>query len=273
MAALYVLASLCDKCENTHIRIMIDNKTAVAYVNNMGGRKVMCNSVTRKIWLWCKQRNIWLSAAYIKSKDNDVADKMSRMSHMNSEWSLNKQTFQKMIDTWGIPTLDLFASRLNYKCERYVAWQPDPYCVSVDAFTLDWGQEQLSYIFPPFCIIHKILQKIDFDEANALIIVPLWTTQPWWSKLLRLLTDCPFYFNRNTRHLSHPHRDITELPRMTLLACSISGQRSRQMRFLRKHRGSLCLHGGHQPRSSIKSTLIGGRNLLLEGRSICLRPL
>ena len=39
MAALYVLASLCDKCRDVHIKIMIDNKTAVAYVNNMGGEE------------------------------------------------------------------------------------------------------------------------------------------------------------------------------------------------------------------------------------------
>ena len=198
---------------------------------------------------------------------------MSRISHLNSEWSLNADTFQRVIDIWGQPSLDLFASRLNFKCDRYVAWQPDPYCEAVDAFTLDWGNEKLSYIFPPFCIIHRILQKIDFDKADALIIVPMWTTQPWWSKLLRLLTTCPLYFHRNQQHLSHPHRDITDLPKMTLLACSISGQSCKQMRYQRKPNVLSCPHGGLPRPSNTRSISIDGKNMLLDNKYICLRPL
>ena len=46
----------------------------------------------------------------------------------------------------GKPTIDLFASRLNYKVKRCCAWQPDPACI--DSFSLDWGREQLVYVSP-----------------------------------------------------------------------------------------------------------------------------
>ena len=141
MAAHYVLASLCKDDKNIHIRMMIDNKTAVAYVNGMGGRKDTCNKVTRKIWEWCMTRNIWLSAAYITSKENFKADRMSRLSHHNSEWELSQNYFDKIVKVFRQPDIDMFASRLNHKCSRYVSWQPDPFAEAVDAFSLDWGKK------------------------------------------------------------------------------------------------------------------------------------
>ena len=48
----------------------------------------------------------------------------------------------------GKPTIDLFASRLNYKLKRYCEWQPDPGAACIDSFSLDWGREQLVYVSP-----------------------------------------------------------------------------------------------------------------------------
>ena len=273
MAAYYVLASLCDEVRGAHIRLMVDNKTALAYINGMGGRKDVCNKMARKIWNWCKERDIWLSAAYITSEQNIVADKMSRISHNNAEWALNDNVFQQICDIFGKPQLDLFASRLNFKCKRYVSWQPDPFAEAVDAFSLDWGKEEMLYIFPPFCVINRVLQKIDFDKARAVVIVPMWTTQPWWSKLLRLLTNCPFSFYRNGGTLSHPQRSLEELPRMLLIACTLSGKSSDQLRFRMKHNASFCLHGGDRHVGNTRFTSKDGRNLRLGTLSIPLHRL
>ena len=273
IAAQYVLASLCDKLSNCHIRMMIDNKTAVSYINGMGGRKSLCNTIARKIWLWCKDRNIWLSVAYIASKDNVIADKMSRISHQNSEWELNGDIFDKISRLLGKPTIDLFASRLNNKCLKYVAFQPDPFAFATDAFTLDWENEDLSYIFPPFCLIGRILQKIDFDKANVIMVVPYWTTQPWWSKLLRLLTTCPLSFYRNKQTLRHPHKDVGELPRMLMLACSLSGICSRQIRYHNKHNTLSCPLGGGPLAGNTRCISTDGLSLQIGQKSIFIHRL
>ena len=261
MAAYYTLASLGGDLRNVHIRMMIDNTTAVAYVNGMGGRKPLCNKITRKIWDWCLERNIWLSAAYLPSEENVVADKMSRISHHNSEWSLNGEIFNRITSIFGKPEIDLFASRLNYKCDRYVAWQPDPFAEAVDAFSLNWGNMGLIYIFPPFCLMSRVLQKIDLEKADAIVIAPLWTTQPWWSKLIRLLTTCPLYLSRSRGTLTHPRRSQEELPRMELIICSLSGDSCKQARSQNKLRTSLCPLGEGQHPGSTKCTTIGGKTL------------
>ena len=251
---------------------MVDNTTAVAYINNMGGRKLACQKITKKIWLWCKNRGIWLSAAYLPSKENVVADKMSRKDYdKSSEWALNESIFQKTCKVYGKPEIDMFATRLNHKCKRYVSWHPDPYAEAVDAFSVDWSSKLL-YIFPPFCLISKVLQKIEQDKANAIIIVPLWTTQPWWSKLIRLLTTCPLYFSRNRESLTHPVKDPDSLPRMLLLTCLISWQPSKRMNYHQKHKTSLCVHGANPPPNSTKLISLGGKNLQLHGKSIAIHP-
>ena len=130
------------------------------------------------------------------------------------------------------------------------------------------------YIFsPPFCLISKVLQKIETDKANAIVIVPFWTTQPWWGKLIRLLTDCPLSFHRNRSTLHHPHRQPEELPRMTLLACNLSGISSLQIRSLLRHKPSLCRHGESLPLDNIRHTSRGGKSLLLGSQSIHIHPL
>ena len=66
------------------------------------------------------------------------------------------------------------ASRLNNKCEKYISWHPDPYAFAVDAFSEKWANINF-YCFPPFSPIEKVLAKINHDQANGILIVPVWT--------------------------------------------------------------------------------------------------
>ena len=58
---------------------MMDNNTAVAYTNNMGGRggirSNLCDAIAFDIWQWAAEQQIWVSAANIPGSDNVVADK------------------------------------------------------------------------------------------------------------------------------------------------------------------------------------------------------
>ena len=51
-----------------HIRLMIDNSTAVAVINHMGTNqsRPALNRLCKELWKWCKSRTIWpISAAHI----------------------------------------------------------------------------------------------------------------------------------------------------------------------------------------------------------------
>ena len=73
--ALLALQSFAREKANIHIRLMMDNTTAVACVSKMGtSHSVQCNAVTKEIWQFSIKRNIWLPAAYIPGKTNIEAD-------------------------------------------------------------------------------------------------------------------------------------------------------------------------------------------------------
>ena len=223
----------------------IDNTTALACVGNMDERLFQMNTLARKIWIWCKSRNIYLSVAYIASEDNTDADLESRMSHDNIEWMLNKHCFHKICVIFGKPEIDLFASRLNKQLDCYVSWKPDPFAWTEDAFTFGWSKFFV-YAFPPFTLIGRILQKIELDMVKqAIVIVPFWTTQPWFSKLGKMLINCPL-LPRRINTLLHPTKAKHELNKLQLIACNLSGNTTRTEEFRKEEQTFCCPLGETQ---------------------------
>ena len=69
--------------------------------------------------------NIWLSAAHIPGKESCIADFKSRNIQDNKEWSLNPYVFQVISQHFYVHSIDLFASRLNNKVEKFVSYRPE----------------------------------------------------------------------------------------------------------------------------------------------------
>ena len=114
LAAFFALKSFCHSMTNCHINIYIDNTTAISYINAMGGtHSLECNKIAREIWTWCIQRNVWVTAISLPGKENVDADRESRTFNDNTEWSLSENIFHSIVETYGMPSIDLFASRIN----------------------------------------------------------------------------------------------------------------------------------------------------------------
>ena len=75
------------------------------------------NYLSRKIWLWCIDNKISLTAIHIPGIHNTIADKLSRKFIDNVEWSLDTTIFKHLCYFSGTPDIDLFASRLNTTTE------------------------------------------------------------------------------------------------------------------------------------------------------------
>lgn len=215
---------------NCAILIRIDNTTAISYVNRMGGIQFPhLNEVARSIWQWCEERRLWLFASYINTKDNVEADQESRRLNPDIEIELCPQAFQYIVNQFGQPDIDLFASRINAKCETYVSWRPDPDAFTVDAFTFSWHNKYF-YCFPPFPLILKCLQKIANEHSTGILVFPYWPSQAWFPFLNRLLKSEIIFLNRAVRSLYRVH-----LPQeITLGAAIVSGRRSRDEVFPKK---------------------------------------
>lgn len=225
-AAFIGLKCFANDLFNTEVLLRIDNITAIAYINRMGGVQYEhLNDITRQIWQWCEERHIFIFASYIKSKDNVDADRESRRTNIDTEWELSQVAFRKITDTYGFPEIDLFASRLNAKCFLYVSWKRDPDAYNIDAFTLNWTH-YFFYCFPPFSLILKCLRKIIDDQASGIIVVPYWPSQAWFPLFLELQSSDPIYFSPSNDLLHSPSRTQHPLWRsLTLVSCHLSGRR------------------------------------------------
>lgn len=119
------------------ILLKIDNTTAVAYINRMGG--TVSPMLLQDLWLWCMERNILLQAQHLPGALNSIANRESRIWSDRSEWKLNPSLFQKINQLLGPLSTDLFASRLSTQLPTFVSWWPDPMAIAADAFTVDWA--------------------------------------------------------------------------------------------------------------------------------------
>ncbi|KAJ8706182.1 hypothetical protein PYW07_010959 [Mythimna separata] len=218
-AAFLGLQCFAKDFQNCEILLRVDNTTAVAYINKMGGVQFKhLNSITRELWQWCEKRNIWVFASYINSKDNFEADTESRK--INIEWELSQSCFEKIRRTLGEPEIDLFASRINNKCQRFVSWMRDPAALAIDAFTLDW-KTFFFYAFPPFSLILKCVNKIITDRAVGILVFPYWPSQPWFPLIEPLLVKDLLIFSPNKSLLTSPYREPHPMHQHLTLAAGL----------------------------------------------------
>ena len=115
LAVSHGLKSFCKFSKNLHVQIKSDNTYCISNISNMGSIKSeKCNILARSIWLWCIERNIWLSATFVPGFLNE-ADFESRNFSESVEWKLSKSIFSKISQIWGVPDIDMFASRIISK--------------------------------------------------------------------------------------------------------------------------------------------------------------
>lgn len=226
-AVLYGLKCFAKDLRDVNILLRIDNTTAIAYVNKMGGiQNEKLLNLGREIWSWCEERNIWIFASYINTRENTVADHESRVSFKETEWELSPHIFEVVQEKFGPFDVDLFASKANAKCKRYCSWKRDPDSSAVDAFTIPWNNFYF-YAFPPFSIILRVLHKIRNDKAEGTLIVPWWPTQSWFPLLIELAASKPIKFKPATNLLISSSREVHPLAaNLSLAAVQLSGRRS-----------------------------------------------
>ena len=228
LAAYFALKSFIKSIVNKHVKILIDNTTAVGVINNMGTcHSDPCNSIACKIWVFCEENNVWLTAAHIPGNQNIIADLESRCKNIDTEWMLNSvYPFDALSELSFLPTIDLFASRLNKQFPDYVSYRQDPYAMHIDAFTIPWSDIKF-YCFPPFSCILKVLRKIIQDKARGIIVVPDWPTQTWYPMLKKLQEQAPILLRPSPQMLTMPSQPELKHPLMknlTLAICLVSGK-------------------------------------------------
>lgn len=234
-AVEYALHSFVTLLSNKRILLEVDNKCAISYINRYGGcRSPEMHRIAKRVWEWCDERNHSIFATYIKSKDNFIADELSRSNEYYSEWALGDHYFSQICKFLGKPDVDLFASYNNYKCSTYCSWRPDPKASFVDAFSFEWKGSHF-YAFPPFAVVGKVLQKIRDEQSMLIVVAPSWSSQPWYPYYMSMAVSEILYLGPNRNLLICPYSSESHpLKSLRLMAAVLSGQRSNPKGFVKK---------------------------------------
>ena len=203
------LQTLFNKVSHKHIHVRADNRTAVAYINKMGGTKSPhLIRLSKDTWDFCLSRSLTLSAEYIPGSVNQVADALSRETPDASDWQLDPDVFHRIDKVWGPLQADLFASRTNHHILKYFSWKAYPGAAGTDSMICPWPTGTL-YAFPPFCLVPRCLAKIRKLKAQVVLVAPIWSNQAWYASLLKMAVEAPIRIPTNPRTLrspvGHPH--------------------------------------------------------------------
>ena len=138
LAATLAIKTFLKEQVNKHV-LLIDNQTAVTYINNLGRTaSAQVTTLARQPWMWCLERGILISAQYLPGEENVRADTESWVMRDRSDWRLNPLIFQRILVHFPVCNIDLFASCLFFQLPQYFSWRPDPLAKVTDAFLQDW---------------------------------------------------------------------------------------------------------------------------------------
>ena len=147
-------AFLAFKCffknrRSIHVLLKMDNTSAIAYINKMGGTvSPALNNLNKEFWLWCMERDISVQAQHIAGRLNSTADAESREMMDRYDWKFCPQIFQTLNSKFSLLELDLFASQLTTQLPVFASWMLDPEAMATDAFILIWTNMK-AYAKPP----------------------------------------------------------------------------------------------------------------------------
>ena len=132
------------------------------------------------------KNDIHISFEYISSKDNVIADMMSRFNLNFWEFKLDRSVYDFIMKTFKVkPTMDVFASNLTSRMSPYCSWRQDRNAIARDAFLLeDWSH--LPYLFPPTPLLAKVVREVELRKTMAILVAPKWKQKDWYPYLMRM---------------------------------------------------------------------------------------
>ena len=140
-------------------------------------------------------------------------------------------------------------------------------------FAISWSDLQF-YAFPPFAIISKVISKIENEKAEGIRVVPVFTTEVWFPRVMRLLIDYPLLLPDSNKSLFFPYRmkKPPVLPSTKLMACHVSGTLSKELDFQKRLQKCSCSRGELVQKLAMHRMSKNGCSFVLNNRIIPIIP-
>ncbi len=178
--------------QGRHVLVRTDSTVAAAYINRQGGlgSPRLCR-LARIILEWAHPRFKSLRATHVPGQTNLAADQLSRGGPLPGEWRLHPEVVNQIWTRFGTAVADLFASRETTHCPLFFSMMRDSPPLGTDAMAHQWPQGLL-YAFPPFVLLHQLLQRVQVEEVNLILVAPNWPQMIWFAEIAPLLQGQPW---------------------------------------------------------------------------------
>jgi len=185
LAALHVLISCLPMLRGCNLTFHMDNINAVA-ICVKGSPKPRLQAYAKLISQICTDNEICLKPVWIPRDLNQVADLISKEVDFH-DYSVKKLFFEAVCaDVGCVPDVDLFADNVNCKVNFFFSQTVCPGTMGVDAFSYDWSEYGLCWIFVQPKLILRVLNYLKCCRAKALVLVPQWKTSFFYPELIKL---------------------------------------------------------------------------------------
>ena len=169
LAIYFTLNVYAKQLAGEHIMLRCDNYTAIYCIVHRGSKDQFCDYITGHIFDLAHKYRFTLQISYVKSKENcsDVISRKFNRLSVHSEWSLDERDYKKFAQWWIVtPEIDMFASNLNNKCNKFFSWLPCPDSIHVDAFTCSWS-ELRGFLFPPCLDFQMRVENVQRQNTSS----------------------------------------------------------------------------------------------------------
>lgn len=118
---------------------------------------------------------------WIPRESNALADYYSKLCDVD-DWGVSGEFFDFIDLMWGPHTVDRFANHYNRKIVRFnsLVWVPGT--EKVDAFSVNWANEN-NWLVPPVALVPRVINFLLACKASGTLIAPYWPSAPFWPML------------------------------------------------------------------------------------------
>ena len=172
-----------------HIFWLTDSENLTRFLTKGSSKKHIQRDIFRVMTI-CQRSGIRITPIHLLRDDPriQIADQGSKNTDTDN-WGVDIQTF-KQFDSLHHFTIDLFASNLNAKCQKFFSNFYCPNTSGVEAFVHDWDGET-AWTCPPISLIIPTIRKIKRSKLKGILFVPEWPTADFWNDIF----DADFHPN------------------------------------------------------------------------------
>lgn len=138
--------------------------------------------VVRDLYAELHRRQLRAEGYWLSTVANALADRLSR-DRDSSNWCLRRSVFLVLHSRWGPFMIDRFATALNTHLPRFNSAVANPCREDVGAYRQHWAGVEHNYINPPLSQAALAIFKVEADGSSAVLVLPVWTAQPWWHRI------------------------------------------------------------------------------------------